>query len=98
MNLPPFPNSSDTEPRTAHRTQRAMATTSMLWVVVFLCAVMIAATIGELSERAQIETQIQATRAQNAALQQDIKKTTKELDFARSPAEIEIEARRWGYH
>ena len=58
---------------------------------------MIAATIGESNQRAQIEAQIQATRAQNAALQQDIKKTTKQLNVARSPAEIEIEARRWGY-
>jgi hypothetical protein len=74
-----------------------MATTSMLWVVVFLCAVMIAATIGEFSERAQIEAQIQTTRAQNAALKQDIKKTNRELNFARSPAEIAIEARLWGY-
>ena len=92
-----LPRFEDNEPRTAHRTQKAMATTSMLWIVVFLCAVMIAATIGELSERARIEAQIQATRAQNATLHQDIKKTTKELDFARSPAEIEIEAHRWGY-
>jgi hypothetical protein len=97
MSFPMFPRFVDDEPRTTHRTQRAMATTSMLWVVVFLCAVMIAATIGELNERAQIEAQIQATRVQNAALQQDIKKTTKNLNFARSPAEIEIEAHLWGY-
>jgi len=74
-----------------------MATTTMLWVVIFMCAVLITTTISESAERAQIDAQIQATRAQNAALQQDINKTKQALGVARSPAEIQREARHWGY-
>ncbi len=79
------------------RTRTAMATTTVLWIAIFMCAVVIAATIGESNQRAQIEAQIRATRAQNAALQQDIEKTKQQLNVARSPTEIELEARRWGY-
>jgi uncharacterized protein YlxW (UPF0749 family) len=80
------------------RTRTAMATTTVLWIAIFMCAVVIAATIGESSQRARIETQIRATRAQNVTLQQDIQKTKEQLNVARSPRQIELEAHRWGYH
>jgi hypothetical protein len=78
-------------------TRTAMATTTVLWIAIFMCAIVIAATIGESNQRAHIEAQIQATRAQNAALRQDIQRTKEQLNVARSPAQIEVEARRWGY-
>jgi hypothetical protein len=74
-----------------------MASITVLWIVVFLCAALIATTIGESAENARIEAQIQATRAQNAALRQDIARTAQSLKLARSPAEIERIARSWGY-
>jgi cell division protein FtsB len=74
-----------------------MASVTVLWVLVFLCAALIVTTISELAENAQIEAQIQATRAQNAALEQDIASTQQSLNIARSPAEIERIARSWGY-
>jgi len=88
------PREPDQEQR---RTRTAMATTTVLWIAIFMCAVVIAATIGESNQRAHIEAQIRATRAQNAALQKDIQKTKEQLNVARSPAEIRLEAQRWGY-
>jgi type II secretory pathway pseudopilin PulG len=81
----------------ARRTRKAMASVTVLWIVVFLCAALIATTIGESAQNARIEAQIQATRAQNAALEQDIARTQQSLNLARSPAEIERIARTWGY-
>jgi type II secretory pathway pseudopilin PulG len=81
----------------ARRTRKAMASVTVLWIVVFLCAALIATTIGESAENARIEAQIQATRAQNAALEQDIASTQQSLNIAHSPAEIERIARSWGY-
>ena len=79
------------------RTRTAMATTTVLWIAIFMSAVVIAATIGESNQQAQIEAQIRATRAQNSALQKDIQKTKEQLNVARSPAEIKLEVQRWGY-
>jgi cytochrome b561 len=88
------PRQPDYEQR---RTRTAMATTTVLWIAIFMSAVVIAATVGESTQRAQIEAQIRATHAQNAALQKDIQKTQEQLNVARSPAEIRLEAQRWGY-
>ena len=74
-----------------------MATATVLWIVVFLCAALIATTIGEFAEHARIEAQVQATRSQNTALERDITKTAQSLAIARSPAQIERAARSWGY-
>jgi|GEM_PF-2129872 hypothetical protein len=79
------------------RARQALATTLTLWVALFLCAVLIAATISANAEHTQIEAQIQAAKAQNAAVQRDINTTQRALDLARSPAQIEREARQWGY-
>jgi len=81
----------------ARRTRKTMASVTVLWIVVFLCAALIATTIGESAENARIEAQIQATRSQNAALERDIARTQQSLNVARSPAEIERIARSWGY-
>ncbi|MGO8950976.1 MAG: hypothetical protein ACLQUY_25650 [Ktedonobacterales bacterium] len=81
----------------ARRRRMVVASTTVLWVVAFICAALIATTIGEAHQRAQIEALIQTTHAQNLALEKDITKTEQALNVARSPAEIEREALRWGY-
>ena len=81
----------------ARRRRMVMASTTVLWIVVFICAALIATTMSEANQQAQIEKQIQITHAQNVALQTDITRTEQALNVARSPAEIEREARRWGY-
>lgn len=75
-----------------------MASTTLVWIVLFICAALIATTVNESRQRAQIEAQIQTTRSQNVLLQKDITRTQHALDIARLPAEIVREAHRWGYH
>ncbi len=93
-----FLNLMDQKQLAARRRRRILASTTLIWIVVFICAALIATSINEERQRTIIEAQIRTTHAQNAVLQQDITRTGQALDVARSPAEIKREARRWGYH
>ncbi len=85
-------------PRAGRQPPRAaLATRTLLWAVMVICGALLVATLSEAWTRSNVESQVAAARARNAALRQDVAHTQQAVQQAQSPATIEREARAWGY-
>ena len=70
---------------------------TMLWVILGICAALLAAVIGEAIARDNAEAQVAAARTRIQKQQQTIATTQHAIVVAQSDDEIERQARRWGY-
>jgi hypothetical protein len=69
----------------------------MLWVILSICAALLAAVIGEAIARDNAEAQAAAARAHIQSQRESIATTQHAIVVAQSDDEIERQARRWGY-
>lgn len=74
-----------------------LAQRSLQLALLVICVALLLATAAETWTRHNIEQQVTAARARNAALRQDVTTTRQAISVAESPNTIEREARAWGY-
>jgi cell division protein FtsB len=75
----------------------ALLRRAMAWVILGICALLLVGTVGETLARASVAEQVAAARQRVQSLQGDIQTTQRAIDVASSDAEIERQARQWGY-
>src|SRR5262249_672354 len=76
---------------------RRLLRRTMLWIILGVCAALLAAIIGEAIARDNAEARVAATRARIQTLRQTIATTQHAIAVAQSDDQIERQARRWGY-
>ncbi len=85
-------------PRMGGQPPRALlATRTLFWAAMVICGALLVATLSEAWTRTNVDAQVAAAQARNAALRQDVANTQRAIQQAESPATIEREARSWGY-
>src|SRR5262249_22277224 len=68
---------------------------TLAWAMMAICGALLVATLSEAWTRVNIEGQVSAAQAHNAALRQDAATTQQAVQRAQSPSAIEREARSW---
>jgi cell division protein FtsB len=91
-----------TDPTTTSTTarrlaRRPLARRTLAWAIMAVCGALLVATLSEAWTRGNIEGQVTAAEAHNAALRQDVATTRQAVARAQSPDAIERTARSWGY-
>jgi cell division protein FtsB len=88
---------AESQPAGGQPGRPALAQRALLWAVLVICAALLIASISEAWVRHNVEQQVTAASARNAALRQDVAAARQAVAVARSPATIEREARAWGF-
>lgn len=74
-----------------------LARRTLAWAIMAICGALLVATLSEAWTRSNVEAQVAAAQAQNAALQREVTATQHAVQQAQSDAAVEREARSWGY-
>jgi cell division protein FtsB len=74
-----------------------LAARTLFWAAMVICGALLVSTLSEAWTRTNVDAQVTAARARNAALRQDVANTQRAIQQAQSPVTIEREARSWGY-
>jgi cell division protein FtsB len=77
--------------------RRPLAQRTLAWAIMAICGALLVATLSEAWTRGNIEGQVTAAEAHNAALRQDVATTRQAVGRAQSSDTIERTARSWGY-
>lgn len=83
--------------REGERSDSPLLSRTVLLATLAICLALAAAMIGEAMVRRQMEQNAAALREANSSLRNQVRTLQREVEYARSDAAVEREARGWGY-